>query len=440
MRFLTTLLLAFATAALGAWLYLDPSHRPASAPATLLPLTADRVVELRIERGEEEVVLVRDGDFWIIREPRAARADQERVTALLEKALGSPILRELEGSATDHAKYGLSPPQARLDFRTDEGAVHRLDLGRETPLGGNAYARTEHAGFVLVSRDLPFAANRGFDDLRNRKALPPHRKPDEIRMRRPGLPDTLLVRSEATWKIVDPFLAEADNEVVAEFLRRLDRLRAEAFLDDATEADLDAYSFHPPPLEIELGYPQPTEGDGLRIAIGGPNLRAATPQVWLRIDNLPTLLSVNKPDVIPLDLSPDALRDKRLLKANAREIDAFTIERAGVDPLRLVRGETGWTVAGAPADAGTIRRYLDDALGLRGEQTLSTAGGAEHFGLATPSLRIVFEATPADSPRALRLHETEDSRFVAAAEGSGIIYSIGPHAFARLDKTRKDFE
>ena len=216
MRLLTTLLLAIATAALGAWLYLDVAQPPTLPPTMLLPLEPGRVVELRIERGEERVVLVRDGALWKIREPRLARADQERITALLEKSLRSPILRELPSNGDERNPYGLTPPRARLHFRTDDGITHRLDLGRETPLGASAYAHTARTGTVLVSRDLPFAANRGFDDLRDRKALPPYDTPREIRLRRPGLPDTVLIRRAATWQIVEPFVADANLEVVAD--------------------------------------------------------------------------------------------------------------------------------------------------------------------------------------------------------------------------------
>lgn len=437
MRPRTTWLLALLVMALGIWLYLAPSEAPETADsARLSTFDPAAVSTIRIERGNEIVEIARRNEAWSILAPQRTRADDQRVDALLHTAANTTKVREIYLEEHSLADYGLAAPRVTLQINSHDGMLTRIEIGKDTPVGNNSYVRIgSDDTLAIVSADLRFAADRGLDDLRDRLLLPERAHPRSIRFRRPNVPDVSLERDDDTWRIVEPFNVRADGRRVGEWLQRVRELRAESFLDEATQADLEAYSLQNPALVIDLDFDGKARTE--RLEFGGPNLRAAERQRWVRTAGSSSLASVGAEAVNAIDVPPDTLRDRKFLTADRGHIASLELRRENGDNFVLTRENRDWTMPGHVTNPENTSRFVADAVELHGDELVSSAGGEAQFGLDSPSLSLSFRDPEGVSIGKILVAESPgtQTRHYATLAGSGVVYSLSSEAFARVDQT-----
>jgi len=137
-------LLAAAVAALGAWVYFNPTK---DAPVEY-PLSALKPAEVRsasIERpGAAPVSLEKKGGSWRMTAPFAARGDESRVQRLLE-ILEAKAAHKLP--ATDLARFELERPGTRVTL-----AGQSFDFGMVSAVAREQYVLTAGAVYVVSPR------------------------------------------------------------------------------------------------------------------------------------------------------------------------------------------------------------------------------------------------------------------------------------------------
>lgn len=437
MRARTTWLLALAALLLGLALLLDETTLPAPATTSLLPVPPHTVSSIQIERPGETVRLVKEAGSWRIIEPLHAFADQQRVEVLLDTLALPRQYRPVEGGESTPEQFGLEPPLATVRIATASRALPAIFLGRQTPIGDNAYIRIEDRSEILLSSaDIPFAANRGVDDLRSRKLLTQKKPPTELRIRRPNLPTIILRQVDGKWLIAEPYRAPASDAAVAGWIAAVENLEANSFFQQPSPQDLLAYGFSPAALAIEWIDAKGTEPH--RLWIGGPNLRAGDDEVWVRTNQVPTLFSVSRAKILPVDITPEALRDKSLTGFRPEHIQALVLQREGQSEIRLERDGAEWLANRQPANRSVAEGYLADALALSGQQTLSTAGGSEHFGLDRPELVLTLEGASGETLARLLVSESTGTRAIHR-EGTQLVYSLTGQQQVTLEKKLSDF-
>lgn len=194
-RLVFNLLLAAGVLALAAalWFTHEP---PAPAPAPVSTIATEKIERIEIHHGDDVIVLARvDGRGWRMREPVAASADPERVSALLELAATVPKKR-YERGAIDARSTGLEPPTLTLRFNAEAP----IALGGHGPARSSRYVRTAHALLVVEAAKLE-------DDLLSEPLSWPHWvAPDLLgageRLQRLTLPQLTLERGEnASWRV-----------------------------------------------------------------------------------------------------------------------------------------------------------------------------------------------------------------------------------------------
>lgn len=432
MRTSTTLLLALGTLLLGLWLVLAES--PDTTTADLPPLlrtAPEGVTNIRIVRPDETVVLERDsapGARWRIVAPRAERADNRRVQALLETLARSRPTRMLPPEMA--ATAGLEPPRTRLELTSSAG-TQSLELGRTAPLGKSVYARTGEQGIVLAPADVGFAADRGFDDLRDRLLFAGLPTPDAIEWQRPGLPDLRLEREDDGWQIREPVHAPADGDRVATVLERLGALRAERFLDDPDDTARTERGLDMPSLTIVI------EGTGQprKLALGGADTEGDTPAGWVRVNEEDRLASVTRESLRAVDISPEELRDRRILRIDPERFVRILLQRKGAEGIELRRSGERWESTPDSLDPASLERFVADLAMLRSEIDGYPAGGAQP---TPPAFSIRIEGADGQPLALLDFRESADAVFTVTRDRKAPPQVIGPHAFARLDKRAAD--
>lgn len=430
MRTRTTWLLALATlVAAMVFLREQPDAPEGIRQSRLLGAPTD-ITSIQIERPEETLRLVRDGSAWLITEPVRAQADNARVEILLTTLANPGELRVIEPTDAGPSAFGLDPPRTIVRLAVGDRELPTISLGRRTPVGARAYLRlSSDATILLGSEDIPFAADRGLEDLRSPKVLPEEFSPRKVRLRRPNLPDILVEADQEGWKIREPIDAKADARAMEEWMEAVRKLEASSFFDRPGPEDLEAYSFAPALLEIAWS---DARGDR-RLWVGGPNFRAGDDEIWMRNDTFDSLYSVPRTQIAAIDLTPESLRDKSLLDLDRDEIGAVLVQRRGRAPIRLERTSGRWLTDGAQGDPAAVDAFLDQVLTLSGATTLSTVVQGEPFGLDDPETDLTF-LNPSGGTLARILIGSTGGTTTATREGSSRIYSLEPQQIVALEK------
>ena len=172
------LILLGAATAIGAYIYFVELNREPSGTAVkkdkVFALVSEKVEELEIHAASGEVTtLKKQGNDWQIAQPAGLDIDATEVGSVVSALESLEVQRTLEDAPASVAEYGLEPARFTVGFRqAGETAMHRLQLGKKTPTGGDLYARVEgQPKLFLVSAYQETALNKTPFDLRDKTVL-----------------------------------------------------------------------------------------------------------------------------------------------------------------------------------------------------------------------------------------------------------------------------
>jgi len=334
---------------------------------TVLELSKDRIVKIRLEGRRTTELLKRDGK-WSIAEPVLAPGDQAAAEKLLDKLASLTVDEFVEDNPAGLQPYGLTPGSERLlasVFLTDEKATtkpaeptetHTLALGAKTK--EQVYAKLgDEPGVFLLPASLLDDLQPALIDLRDRRVLPIDVAADVLRveLELPGR-DVELVRKEDAWRMKRPFEGRADDDAVSDLLTKLGELKAESFRDRVVEQE--GFALAPPRARITIHQAGKEDKRALLIGATSPSGE----MTFVKRASSDTVAVVKTGDVQPLLAGPAAYWDTTLLKVpDGAEIVSAVVKRAGVT-YELKRDGDAWKLT-APLAAGTdadnVNKILD---------------------------------------------------------------------------------
>ncbi|GAB6042768.1 DUF4340 domain-containing protein [Endothiovibrio diazotrophicus] len=191
-RSLLNLILLLAVAVLATVAVMEPGKRPPPANPTVTPLKAAAVSRLRIERPDQEpVVLERAGEGWRMTAPRQLPANGVRAAMVSGVAEAESLSRIAEPGAL--AQYHLDPPRARLtlDDRT-------LLFGDIDPLHQRRYLLVDGQIHLIADTVYPLL-NRDWSYFVDPALLPGEAKIEAIEL----TDGTTVHHNDQDWRI-DP--------------------------------------------------------------------------------------------------------------------------------------------------------------------------------------------------------------------------------------------
>jgi len=233
------------------------------------------VEKISITRGEELIVLKREGDEWRLIEPVQATADGSEVTPLLHALLEAREERRIEEAPTRLADYGLERPSIHLSLTLKGGkTLPALLLGDLNPNGRSVYAkRPDQPAVFLATVIVRLRADRKPDDFRDKTLLA--LEPNEVTQVELAGKGQLISLSHAEgkgWEISKPIKAMADAAVIGRLLWKIKDARVTAFVGSGPDAKR-RYGLERPDLIVELK----DAGSVKRLLLK----KAADPQVGL---------------------------------------------------------------------------------------------------------------------------------------------------------------
>ncbi len=189
-RLIALALLAAAIAAL-VLLYRHHQNRPPPAATPLSTLAPASLTRLVVKvQGQPTLILVRGDSSWRMQKPIRARADADRVAALLA-GLDEATMRHYSVHALSLAGVGLAPPAFVLEAggtRLEFGALNSANLLRYVRRGDTVYLVFDTIAPRLASGPWPFV---------DRRLLPPGARITGIVSTAPGAGNTR--QSAAAW-------------------------------------------------------------------------------------------------------------------------------------------------------------------------------------------------------------------------------------------------
>lgn len=353
-------------------------------------LTTSDDQEARIER--------RDG-AWRVAQPVDFPADPTAADAIAGALATMTSLAVIE-EPQEPAVYGLGDDARTLRFAAG-GIERELRLGRTTPVGGNTYVATgadDDAAVYTVPTFKLSVFEKPLDDLRERRPLRFERG-DVRRIEAEWTGGRAVVEKQGdTWRLVEPFAADADETTIETLLSDLAFLRAAGFVDEP-----------PPPAEVGLAEPEyrvvlsgTAEEEGApaprwELAIGSTieaNARAG--QAAER-----ALYKIPEDRFQVLPKSVERFRFKQLANFVAsdaerfelvfHDLDAAAEGASGVVTITGTRGDAGWETGPEPMEPGSAARLVAELARLEAAEIAAEEVGPEELaglGLAPPRATI----------------------------------------------------
>jgi len=370
-------------------------------------------VQTRLERHEQG---------WVLALPLAFPADAFAADGLASSLADLASEAEFEDPQPPE-EYGLGEAARVVRFRA-KGEEHGLRLGKDTPIGGNAYAMIDGGDRIVTVKSFKAKSfDKRLSDLRERRILEFDRNAVvRLEARWPG-GSVALERggaeasapadagedeeaapvAEPTWRLVEPVAAAADAEAVDRLLSDLSFLRADDFVDEPTEEQ--TASLAEPDFEVGLVVEAADGGDPRRLQVAiGPSYDGEKRLV--RVEQQPSLLVIAADRLADFPRSVAEYRERTLSKfaaADAAQVDFFFQPKSG-DPVAVsaLRDGSSWSSSPESIASGKLERMVAELSALKAADILAdSADGVdlEALGLSPPNTIItVFGAADSDDP------------------------------------------
>ncbi len=240
-----------------------------------------------------------------------------------------------------------------------------------------------------------------------------------------------------TWQLIEPLKAAADNENANAFAAKLSGARFTRVVEEVPE-DPASYGLKDPGLTVRLKL---KDGKEHTLAIGDVN--PLNQKVYVqRGGETRVLLAADARE--DFEQSVFALRDKSLLKFDARDIDTVRLKNADNDFTLVKKGER-WTVSHkdlkSRGDTIEIDNFLHTLENARVKEFVEEAPKSlAPFGLNAPAATLKLHSKKSGKPLTLLAGEKRDtSGYFGKVESAPNVVLLGNQMFKILSRQFDEF-
>ncbi len=315
-------------------------HIPASVDAWRNPMLvpdSGLVFDCLTITGANSFKLERDPSsrLWRLTDPINSRADFGRVEYLVQQLISTRVSRFVsDDPKEDLEPYGLQSPVADLALALGSNTVFRVQFGKSpTNDPTRVYARRlSHTNVVLVPRELVELVGKPYTEFQDRTLL----------SFRPAWVDRIEARAHEAfavqrrgsndWRIVEPFQAPADRQLMRLFLEDLGKLEIVRFEKDVV-TDFVPYGLATPTRQYVL-LTTVTNATGVtnqplaQVQFGGHPSNEFD-KVFCRRTDESSVYVGSFGDMNRLASAAFALRDRRIWSFVSTNVTAITVTQRG---------------------------------------------------------------------------------------------------------------
>jgi hypothetical protein len=304
-------------------------------------------------RGRTIFDAVRDGPGrWRLRQPLSARADGERLEALVSELQTVQVTGfESDALVIDRAAYGLQPPELELTLGNGTNDVARLQVGAwDTNHAGDRFVRRlTHTNLVRVAASELTLLEQPLDQFRDPRLLGPMEGVTRLELQ--GTNGFVVELEGTNWMVISPKRFRADNPTVEFLVSQLGTLEIVNFVNDVVPS-LAPYGLEMPSREF-VAY----RGTNVmaHLQVGAPANAERTLLYARRLDE-PGVYAISRTVLFNLE-SAGQLRSWHF---NSEQVTAATVMHRGKQRV-FGREGGGWKVTEGEA-GGLIADAMDEVL------------------------------------------------------------------------------
>jgi hypothetical protein len=441
----TILVLLILAAGLGAFFYYDtyslgPRREKAeSAKGRIWTVEPKDVERVTLARKGETMRLQRTADGgWEMLEPIKTRGDRGTVDDMVTGLATARMDREIDANPAKPSEFGLDPPEAEVKLEV-KGRAEPLVLrvGNKNPTGVWVYAREGGKPAVItLSESIARDATRPLADFRDRTVIAfDRRNVSDIDLDVNGDQIGVVADEPGKWRIVKPRALRADNDLIAEFLDKLEGAKAVEFVDDAPKS-LQPYGLDKPSkVTVWVGRDKDRAARTLLVGRPVPEKKG----VYVKREGEPGVILTAEAVWTTFPKTVAALRDKMVVSYAADKLAKVEIIH-GRETLGLEKEGTGWKIT-APetlrADSGPVTQLLWKIRDLQALGFLSEGAAEVPRFLSKPEVIVRLWETGVKEPKTLLLQSSNERRggqpaALAAVQGQGPVVLVEGKALTEL--------
>ena len=377
----------------------------------LFDFDSDDIRHISIKNGDQSFRINREEDGWILETANPDAANPEAVAAIFKTALATPVLDRIDPAEIrdqqNLATYGVLKSSLQLDFKGDRPLS--LLFGKSSADGNRTYVSFEKSNAVyLIPNDLVKLITLPPDNFRDRRVL--SIDPDRIRRIeiRHGTTSLELENNGRGWRIIKPLDAPADNEAVAELLKKWSTLRLASFDQSRKKTESAAAPFEQQ-SEIRIFSEDMTEP--AIVSIGKPLADGFVP-VRLQPRNIGGSAPPALAEASAIDL--DQLRDRSLARLNPDLVDLIRWHDGG-SKTEIRRHEGRWS--------GGVEKFFQTLAATKSSRYApATPTELAAAGLVPPPSRLEFLSVLSENtPEALAGEPPVLSLAIGAPQADGTL-------------------
>ena len=430
----TVILLVLALAGF-AYIYFVDQHRSSTKEIAeegnrVVKFERDKITAISIKNTEVKMELKKDDKGqWQIVEPLKDRADFQAIQQLFTEAEALKYVDKIDnggkGASKDQLKdFGLSDPATKVRFTGDEKPVELL-FGKDTASEGKGYAKLENTNAVyVIANALRTQLSKKADDFRDKNLTNiATTQVTKATLKTAAGEIEFQKNKDGHWSLTKPLKARGDDSKIRDLIAQAANARAESFVADA--ANLSAYGLQEPRGTLALV----TEGSEQPAVLQiGTNPKDSTEKTYARLSTRDAVVVVPKAIESLLDVKPNDLRDKSLVRVEADIVDRINIEGAGREKIVIARSGESWVrKAGdkeVPINAAAATRLLADLRAAKVAGFIAdVASDLAKYGLDQPLVKLTLSSYASENTAETKAGEKPIVTVLFGKAENAIVYA-----------------
>ena len=402
MNWKTTLVLA--AIALGVFAYFrfvelkQPGPEEAARQAqNVVNFDRDKIDGIVIQNGDDKIDLRRHDNKWRLEMPIKDQADNSLIDKLLLdlenwQKDATISAKEIEADKSRLIEYGLNKPKLKLKLFGQDRPPEIL-FGKDAALEGKMYVRLDNSKETfLAAQTIKKDIEKKPEEFRDKKLTDLITAQVSRVVLKTAAGEMELQKKGDHWEILKPLRARGDDQKIGDLIAQITTARIRQFVAD-DRGDLHPYGLAEPRGLITLFGPDDKQGQILQI---GSVSEKEKDEVYVRSGSRGFVYTLPKKIEEILNVKPDDLRDRHLVRIDTNILDRITVEPRDKVKTVLARKDENWTIASrnnSPANSSEVRRMID---ALQNEQVTKfvedIASDLPKYGLDKPQLRLIFSS------------------------------------------------
>ena len=388
---------------------------------TILNFSSGSITRIQIKRSEHPLDLIREKEEWKISGKVQANADKDVVLAFLQAIQFSRVKEFVIENPDSLEPFGLQKPATTLTLEDEDKKSYSIDFGITE---NGTYAKKGNAPgvFRVDSKFHNTLEKRNVDFLL--KTLMEFEEKDVTEINIQSEKETVhaIRLKKDHWMIKSPQETSADMATIRSLLFDLKEAKLTEFIKLSTDAT-EAFGLDKSKRSFSL---KTSDGKSIGIQFGNTNLNGD--QVFAKRTGESAVFSISKETTNKIFRSFHELRNKKLFKFEAEDINKIVIETQQT-LFEMQKSGSSWNLL--KPEKMEIKEFLgNDVLwvmkGMEFESFVETGIAPDSSGLVPPSYKISLWKAKSGKFTELQVGNlsTNNQQYYAQVEGKNGYYQV----------------